>query len=185
MATGENDACPEKYVMVFQSEVSAVFPVVNVICIIPSLDFFRKLCYNHMHKLFSNLSKMEVVTLVEIKEIQKSTIKLTGISFKDSEAIQKITEVCHHYKHMYRDGYPVGRKTRKKTGKRFYRWTDCPEISFTYLIMPDTSGQSSVKISIYVSDIEETEKKYSKEEISYFMNMFVQNIADGILQLEL
>ena len=38
--------------MALQSDISAVFPVVNVTFIIPNLDFFRKMCYNYKDKLF-------------------------------------------------------------------------------------------------------------------------------------
>ena len=46
VATGENDPCPEKYVMTLQSNISAVFPIVNDIFIISNLAFFGKMCYN-------------------------------------------------------------------------------------------------------------------------------------------
>ena len=52
MTTGASDPCPRKYVMALQSDISAVFPVVNVTFIIPNLDFFRKMCYNYKDKLF-------------------------------------------------------------------------------------------------------------------------------------
>lgn len=120
--------------------------------------------------------------MIEIVEITPSTIELKGINFKDGEEVQQIMDICHKYKHLYKEGYPCGRKTRKKQEQQTERWVDCPEICFTYLITNDNAKHHLV-IRVLVSCTKSLLKKYNETEIEYFMQMFTQNIADEIITL--
>ena len=118
--------------------------------------------------------------MIEILEITPSIIKLAGVSFTDGERVQMIMSICHKYKHMYKDGYPLGRKGRKALGKRLKKWADCPEICFTYLITDDNQGHY-LAIHVLVSDTEELLKRYTEAEIEYYMQMYVQDVANEIV----
>lgn len=118
--------------------------------------------------------------MVEIVSITPSRIKLKGITISDGEKVKKIMDICHEYKHMYKDGYPYGRKTRKLMGKRLKKWTDCPQICFTYLVTDDNEGHY-LAIHVLVSDTEELLKRYTEQEIEYYMQMYVQDVANKII----
>lgn len=116
--------------------------------------------------------------MIEIAAITPSSITLKGIEPYDYAGVEKIMDICHKYKHMYNDGYPCGRKARKKLGKRLKKWAYCPEICFVYLLK---QSDESLIIRILVSDYEGLLKKYSIEEIEHYRQMFTQNIADEIM----
>ena len=119
--------------------------------------------------------------MVEVKEITPGKIKLGGIHFADGEKVQKVMDICHKYKHMYKDGYPCGRKTRKESKKRYKKWAECPEICFTYLVSDDNEGHY-LTIHALVSDTDSLLKKYTEEEIEYFRQMYTQDVADEIVK---
>lgn len=119
--------------------------------------------------------------MVEIIEITPSIIKLKGVNFGDGVRVEKIMEICHKYKHLYKDGYPYGRKTRKAMKQRLKKWADCPGICFTYLVTNDNEGHF-LEIHVLVSDKESLLQKYTEQEIEYFMQMYTQGIADEIVE---
>lgn len=118
--------------------------------------------------------------MVEITKITPSSIELKNISIADGEKVQKIMDICHKYKHLYKEGFPCGRKTRKETKKRMKKWMNCPEICFTYLITNDTKDHN-LAIHVLVSNTEDVRKRYSESEIEYFMQMYTQDVADEIV----
>ena len=120
--------------------------------------------------------------MIELVEITPSTIELKGVNFKDGEKVQQIMDICHKYKHLYKEGYPCGRKTRKKQKRQTERWVDCPEICFTYLVTNDNAKHHLV-IHVLVSHKKSLFKKYSEDKIGYFMRMYTQNVADEIITL--
>ena len=121
--------------------------------------------------------------MVEITTVTSSIIELSGIGFSDGEKVQKIMDICHKYKHLYKDGYYFGRKTRKKRGTKTAKWADCPEVSFTYLVTDDTNDSQDPRLRIHVliSDTNGIHDRYTDNEIEYFRNMYVQEVADEIL----
>ena len=118
--------------------------------------------------------------MVEIIEITPSMIRLKGVNFTDGERVEKIMEICHKYKHLYKDGYPCGRKTRKEKKYRFRKWAQYPGICFTYLVTNDNEGHF-LEIHILVSDKETLLKKYTEQDIEYYMQMYTQGVADEII----
>ena len=118
-----------------------------------------------------------------IKEIEIEPFMLTmkGISFSDNETVQTIMDVCHKNKHLYMEGFPCGRKTRKKIKKKFERWAECPGMCFTYLVT--SKAENSVTIRVLVSSVEELLGRYTRREILYYVQMFLQGIADEVLAL--
>ena len=118
--------------------------------------------------------------MVELKKISPSVIELTGVNFADGEKVQQIMDICHKYKHLYKEGYPYGRKTRKAMGKRLKKWVDCPEICFTYLVTDDNAGHH-LAIHVLVSDTESLLKRYSPSEIEYYRQMYTQDVANEIV----
>lgn len=119
--------------------------------------------------------------MVEVLEMTPAHIKLGGVHFVDGEKVQKIMDICHKYKHMYKEGYPCGRKTRKESKKRLKKWDKCPEICFTYLVSDDNAGHH-LMIYVLVSDIESLLKKYTEQEIDYWRQMYIQDVADEIIK---
>ncbi len=118
--------------------------------------------------------------MVKITRITPSTIELKGIHFgSDGDKIDTIMDICHRFKHIYKDGYPYGRKTRKKRGERLEKWSKCPGICFTYLVTNDTRGHN-LEIVVLVSDEEKLLERYTKEEIENYKQMYTQDVADAI-----
>lgn len=112
-----------------------------------------------------------------------SEIELEGVHFKDGELVEQIMEICHKYKHLYKDGYPCGRKARKKSGIVMEKWAKCPEICFAYLITNDTKGHNLL-VKILLSNWESLQKRFTSAEIDYYAQMFAQDVADEILTLD-
>ena len=121
--------------------------------------------------------------MIEIARITPSSIELKGVKFSDGETAQKIMDICHKFKHLYMEGYPCGRKTRKNAKKRYKKWVDCPEICFTYLVTNDNASHN-LAIHVLVSDIQSLLKRYTEKEIEYYIQMFTQDIADEVITLE-
>ena len=121
--------------------------------------------------------------MIDIIKVNERSIELRGVHFKDGEVIEQIMDICHKYKHLYKDGYPCGRKTRKKDGKRVKRWTDYPGICYTYLITNDTK-EHNLLIKILVSSLDALKKKYTNTEIEHFTSMYIQDVTDEILGLD-
>ncbi len=117
--------------------------------------------------------------MIEILRVTDSTIELSGISFRDGEMVDKIMEICHKFKHLYLEGYPCGRKTRKKSTEKYKKWTESPGICFTYTVTNDNENHNLI-IHVFVSDMETLLKKYTEREINYYTQMYTQEIADGI-----
>lgn len=120
--------------------------------------------------------------MIEIVEITPSSIELKGVRFKEGEKVQKIMDICHKYKHLYKEGYPCGRKTRKKQEEQATKWKNCPEICFTYLVTDD-NAKHHLMIRVLVTRTKALLKRYSENEIEYFMQMYTQNVADEIISL--
>lgn len=122
--------------------------------------------------------------MAEIVRITPSTIELREINFKDDgEKVQKIMDIAHRFKHLYLEGYPCGRKTRKESKKRYKKWSDCPEICFTYLVTNDnTATPNNLIIRVLVSDVEHLIEKYTQEEIDFYTQMYTQDVADEIVR---
>ena len=118
--------------------------------------------------------------MVDIIKIDTSTLILKGVSIADGAKVQQIMDICHSAKHMYKDGYQQGRKTRKANKKRTKKWANSPGICFTYLITDDTEGHN-LAIRVLVSDITNLRKKYTDREIEYYTQMYIQDIANQIL----
>lgn len=122
-------------------------------------------------------------TIPEIVKVSKEEIIIRGLSSKMS----KIAEICHEQKHLYKEGYRCGRKTRKKIGEKTEKWEDCPEICFTYLLTDDFDENKKykghngfLKIKILTSDRQSLLEKYSKVEIDDYAKQFAESIADEI-----
>ena len=118
--------------------------------------------------------------MVEITKTTPSTIKVKNIGIADGNKVQMIMNICHKYKHLYKEGFPCGRKTRKTCRQRIEKWANCPEICFTYLITIDAENHN-LTIGILVSDLENLRKRYTEREIEYHTQMYVSDIADEIL----
>ena len=121
---------------------------------------------------------------VRIAKVSPEEIVLYNV---DLSRIDLITEVCHEQKHLFKDGYRQGRKTRKKDGKPTKRWAGCPEICFTYLITDDFDEDKEfkehsgfLKIKILVSDWVGLMSRYSSEQVDAFAYMFAMRVADDI-----
>ena len=119
---------------------------------------------------------------ITISGITPETIELSGVGFRDGEKVQQIMDICHKYKHLYIEGYPCGRKTRKEKKLKLKKWVDCPEICFTYLITNDNET-GNLAIKLFISHQEQLAEKYSEKEILYFLQMFSQSIAEEIIKL--
>lgn len=118
--------------------------------------------------------------MVEVIKITPTSIKLEGISFRDGEKVEKIMEICHKYKHMYKDGYPCGRKARKESGIVYKKWGKCPKICFAYLITNDNRSHN-LEIDIVVHDVESLLKRYTLKEVEHFTQLYAQDVADEIM----
>ena len=119
--------------------------------------------------------------MVEIIKNTSSGIELSGVKISDGEKMEIISNVCHKWKHMFKEGYPYGRKTRKERQERLKKWSGCPKICFTYLFTDDTAGHH-LAIQIFVSYTEAVIKKYSEDQIEYYKCLYTQNVADEILK---
>ncbi len=114
---------------------------------------------------------------IEVKEITPFICDLTiGAKF-EPEAREKIEKVCHKYKHIFMEGYPCGRKTRKKLGIRLERQQN-PGICLTYLV---TSNGGSATVRILVSSVEEALKRYTRREILWFVQDFMQSLTEELI----
>ena len=98
-----------------------------------------------------------------------------------------IAKICHEQKHLFKDGYRHGRKTRKQLGAKTDRWEGCPEICFTYLITDDFDEHKEfpehsgfLKIEILVSDWNNLLVRYTHEQVDGYAYMFAMSIADKI-----
>lgn len=121
-------------------------------------------------------------TIPKVVKISGEEIIIRGLRLSNS-----ISKICHEQKHLYKEGYRCGRKTRKQMGKRTKKWEDCPEICFTYLFTDDFDEDKEygahngfLKIKILVSDRESLRKKYSNDEIAEYAYKFALSIADRI-----
>ena len=72
--------------------------------------------------------------MVEITSITQTDIELKGVSFDDKDMVEDIMAICHRLKHLYMEGHPCGKKTRRKNKIRMKKWAQCPEICFVYLV---------------------------------------------------
>lgn len=120
--------------------------------------------------------------MVEIASISPSIIELRGVRFEEGEKVQKIMDICHKFKHLYLEGYPCGRKTRKEKDLKLKRWGKCPRICFTYLVTNDNKSHN-LAIHVLVSDVQSLLKKYSQDQIDYFTQMYTQDVADEIVNI--
>ncbi len=118
--------------------------------------------------------------MVEIVKIGASSIELKGVAFKESDKVQQILDICHRFKHLYMEGFPCGRKTRRENNLKLKKWAACPKITFTYIVTPPYS--ENMTINILVSDLQDLRKRYTQTQIEYFTAMFVQGIADEIIR---
>ena len=105
----------------------------------------------------------------------------------DLSKMDLITKICHEQKHLFKDGYRHGRKTRKKQGVKTNRWEGCPEICFTYLITDDFDEHKEfpehagfLRIEILVSDWNNLLARYTHEQVEAYAYMFAMSIADKI-----
>lgn len=114
---------------------------------------------------------------MEIRKISNTTIELSGVDINSKAEIEQILKACHKIKHLYLEGYPCGRKTRKKNNLKLKKWAKCPEICFVYLVTPLGDG---LIIRVLVSDLVSLKKRYTDDEINYFASMYIQNVADEI-----
>ena len=121
--------------------------------------------------------------MIEVTKVTDTSIELNGVHFKDGELVEQIMEVCHKFKHLYKDGYPCGRKARLKKGERTEKWDKSPGICFTYLITNDTKGHH-LSINVLVSNVEQLREKYPDVVIMYFLQMYLQDVADGIMAIK-
>ena len=124
------------------------------------------------------------VKKVSIAKVSPEEIVLWNVSMAK---MNLVAEICHEQKHLFKDGYRHGRKTRKKDGKPTKRWEGCPEICFTYLITDDFDEHKEfaehagfLRIEILVSDWENLMIRYSREQIEAYAYMFAMRIADNI-----
>ena len=120
--------------------------------------------------------------MIEIASITSTVLELKGISFNEGDKVQKILDICHKWKHMYMEGYPCGRTTRKQSKTRFKRWGSHPGICFTYLLTDDNE-KHNLAIHVIISDMQKLRKKYSEREIMYYAQMYLQNVADEIISI--
>ena len=115
---------------------------------------------------------------IEIVEITPFILKLKGVGFNEIDKIRHIETVCHKYKHLFMEGFPCGRKTRKQLGIRMKRWQDYPGICLTYLVTPKENNTATVRV--LVSSVEKLLSRYTRSEIGYFVQMFLQYIAEEV-----
>lgn len=120
--------------------------------------------------------------MVEIVKITSDGIELKGVKFEQGERVQKIMDICHKFKHLYLEGYPCGRKTRKEKNLKLKRWGKCPRICFTYLVTNDTESHN-LAIHILISDVQSLLTRYTEDEIYYFTSMYTQDVADEIIHV--
>lgn len=118
-----------------------------------------------------------IVEGIEVKEITPFICDLTIGAREETEAREKIEKVCHKYKHIFMEGYPCGRKTRKQLGIRLERQQN-PGICLTYLV---TSNGGSATVRILVSSVEEALKRYTRREILWFVQDFMQSLTEELI----
>lgn len=117
---------------------------------------------------------------IAIKEIAPFTLVLQGANFNDQKKVQRVMDACHKHKHLFMEGYPCGRKTRKKMGGRMKKWPDYPGICFTYLV---TAGKNdTLTVRVLVSSVEDLLTKYTRGEIGYYVQMYLQGVAEEIIE---
>lgn len=112
--------------------------------------------------------------------IKDNCINIDGIDI-NAEAIEKVMNICHKYKHLYLDGYPHGRGTRKKlaeTGVVFKKWRNSPHICISYIIRK--SSENGLSIEAIVANKEKIKNKYSDEELRLFLYNWQQDVAENI-----
>ena len=115
---------------------------------------------------------------IEVIEVTPFILRLKGIGRDEVEKIWFIESVCHKYKHIFMEGYPCGRKTRKKLGIRMERQQN-PGICLTYLVTPQ--GNDTVTVRILVSSVEEALKRYTRREILWFVQDFMQGLTEELI----
>ena len=105
---------------------------------------------------------------------------------KNNQARENILGVCHKYKHLYLDGYPHGKKTRRrlydKAGIVYQKWEESPKICIMYRLVPDESA-GKILIKAFIANLEETSSKYTKRELSLFLQQWQQSVADEVATL--
>ena len=126
----------------------------------------------------------------QIVEVNDKSIIVKGLSMKDDGGIiQKIMDICHRTKHLYKDGYECGHKTRSKTGKRHAYWEDCPHICIVYLITNDMDYETGfkkdpnvpyLKICTVISELDDLKKRLTDREISLIRQMFISEISEKV-----
>lgn len=122
-------------------------------------------------------------TEAKVVSTSSEEIIIRGLKSK----INAILDICHRKKHLFKDGYEHGRKTRKALGKVTERWADCPEICFAYLLTDDFDEDKRykghndlLKISILISDETSLLKRYTREQIDDIAYKYATSVADEI-----
>lgn len=117
--------------------------------------------------------------MIKVVEVTEEKIELEGISFLDGEKVEQIMNICHKYKHMFLDGYPCGRKTRKISSEKYRKWEESPGICFTYTITDDNSCHH-LMIKVFVSEEDKLLKKYSAKEILHYKELYTLRVSKEI-----
>ncbi|MBR6505558.1 hypothetical protein IKT18_01815 [Candidatus Saccharibacteria bacterium] len=116
---------------------------------------------------------------IEIVEITPFVLRFKGVGFNEVEKIMYIESVCHKYKHVFMEGFPCGRKTRKRLGARMKRWQDYPGICLTYLVTPRENNTATVRV--LVSSVEKLLSRYTRSEVGYFVQLYLQYVAEEVV----
>lgn len=111
-------------------------------------------------------------------EVEPFTLTIKGLDLSD-ETMKLVGNVCHKHKHLYKEGYPCGRKTRMKTKKKYVRQKN-PGMCFTYLV---TKHNGVLVIHVLVSSLKELLERYTLDEILFQVQQYLQDVADELLKV--
>lgn len=98
----------------------------------------------------------------------------------DTETAEKIMKICHKYKHLYLDGFPHGRNTRKKlagTGAVFNKWENSPHVCITYVFK---KANEKVIINAIIANRQDVSRIYTDEELQLFLQQWQQDVLESL-----
>lgn len=112
--------------------------------------------------------------------LDKGVIKLDAENITNEEK-EKLLTILHKHKHLFLDGFPHGKKTRrelkKKAGIVYEKWKDSPEVCITYYL---TSTNDGLEIVSMIGNLDDAAKKYTQTELFHFMQLWQQDVIDEI-----
>ncbi len=125
--------------------------------------------------------------MLEISEVKITTYPeaiTTFASRLSNEEKEFVLNICHKHKHMYLDGYPHGKKTRRKLRKQggieYDKWADSPEIDIVYYL---SQKDERTEIIAIIGNLTDHAKRYTERELELFLQNWQQSVIEEISAL--